>query len=224
MLRTKATHGQTMVELALIAPLFFMVIFGIIVVGIGVFYQQQLTNAAREAARFATVNTGSAQCPTVSNRTPGIVVADSYWPCDAPAARWPKMTLHARNAVFGLVRTDVHISACWSGYWTKDTLGNWAAWDQLPRDPATLTPNPFRHCTIGGVDPRLATSSLSCPAPATTTSDDMASSWSSRSSGNANQVTIYACYVWRPPLAGFLLIPSEVTLRAAITEALEYQQ
>ena len=45
--------GQTMVELALVLPLFIMVVVGIIVLGIGVFYNQQLSNAAREAARFA---------------------------------------------------------------------------------------------------------------------------------------------------------------------------
>ena len=42
--------GQTMVELALVMPLFIMVVVGIIVLGIGVFYNQQLSNAAREAA------------------------------------------------------------------------------------------------------------------------------------------------------------------------------
>ena len=40
----------------------------------------------------------------------------------------------------------------------------------------------------------------------------------------ANTVTAYACYVWRPPLAGFLLIPETVTMRAVITEAIERQQ
>ena len=37
-------------------------------------------------------------------------------------------------------------------------------------------------------------------------------------------MTAYACTVWRPPLAGFLLIPSEVTLRAVITEPIQRQQ
>ena len=37
------TTGQTLVEIALILPLFLMVLVGIIVLGIGVFYQQQMT-------------------------------------------------------------------------------------------------------------------------------------------------------------------------------------
>jgi hypothetical protein len=79
---------------------------------------------------------------------------------------------------------------------------------------------------MGGVDPSVDASSLSCPAPATTLADDMASnlSISSPTGTAANQVTVYACYEWRPPLAGFLLIPQTVTLRATITEAMEYQQ
>lgn len=217
--------GQTMVELALVAPLFFMVIFGIIILGIGVFYQQQIAHAAREAARYAVVNTGSAQCPTVSNLPPdAAVVASSYWACDPPATRWPEMTAHARQSVFGLSRSAVHVSACWSGFWTKDTSLNWADYDALPRDQTTQAPNPFRQCTIGGVDPRLSAESLSCPAPITSASDDMASSYVTSTGGNTNQVTVYACYEWRPPLAGFLLIPPTMTMRAVITEALQYQQ
>lgn len=215
-----------MVELALVAPLFFMVIFGIIILGIGVFYQQQVANAAREAARYAIVNTGSAQCPTVSNREPDLAVyASSYWACDPPITRWPKMTAAARDAVFGIDRSELHVSACWSGYWTRDTSGAWADYDALPRAlAAPYTPNELRTCTIGGIDPRSAADSLSCPAPLTTVSDDMASSYSTSTYGSANQVTAYACYVWRPPLAGFLLIPPTVTLRAVVTEALQYQQ
>lgn len=214
-----------MVELALVAPLFFMVIFGIIILGIGVFYQQQVAHAAREAARYAVVNTGSAQCPTVSNLLPdAAVVANSYWACDPPATRWPEMTAHTRESVFGLSRSAVHVSACWSGFWTKDTLGNWADYDALPRDQTTQLPNPFRQCTIGGNDPNLSAENLSCPGPITTASDDMASSYVTSTGGNTNQVTVYTCYEWKPPLAGFLLIPSTVTLRAVVTEALQYQQ
>ncbi|HEX7197587.1 MAG TPA: TadE family protein, partial [Candidatus Limnocylindria bacterium] len=124
-----------MVELALVAPLFFMVIFGIIVLGIGIFYQQQVAHAAREAARFAVVNTGSASCPVVSNREADPATRpDSYWACDPPTTRWPKMTAHTRASVFGLNASALHVSACWSGHWTKDTLGNWADFDALPRE------------------------------------------------------------------------------------------
>ena len=226
MLTRPRSKGQAMVEFALVAPLFFMLIFGIIIIGIGVYYQQQVAHAAREAARYAVVNSGSAQCPTVSNLPPdAATVASSYWACDPPATRWPEMTAHARGSVVGLSASAVHVSACWSGYWTQDTLGNWADYDALPRD---LNPpyasNPFRQCTIGGIDPRLDEENLSCPAPITTATDDMASSYVTSTGGNTNQVTVYVCYQWSPPLAGFLLIPPTVTMRAVVTEALQYQQ
>ena len=226
MLSRRQSRGQTLVEFALVAPLFFMLIFGIIIIGIGVFYQQQVAHAAREAARFAVVNTGSAQCPTVSNRLPdAAVVTGNYWACDPPATRWPKMTAYARGSILGLSPSAVHVSACWSGYWTTDTSGAWADWDALPRSQVSpFAANPFRQCTIGGVDPRLAPETLSCPAPITTLSDDMASSYVTSNGGNPNQVTVYACYEWKPPLAGFLLIPPTVNITAVVTEALQYQQ
>ena len=40
----------------------------------------------------------------------------------------------------------------------------------------------------------------------------------------ANRVTVYACYVWAPPMAGFLLIPTTVTFRAVISEPIQRQQ
>ena len=72
-------RGQAMVEFALAAPLFFLVLVGIIVLGLVVYYTQQLTNAAREAAWFAAVHSASAQCPVVGNLnpvSPGLVSTD----------------------------------------------------------------------------------------------------------------------------------------------------
>jgi Flp pilus assembly protein TadG len=48
--------GQAMVEFALIAPLFFFLLFSIIEFGRAVYYIQMLNNAAREGARFAIVH------------------------------------------------------------------------------------------------------------------------------------------------------------------------
>ncbi len=60
--------------------------------------------------------------------------------------------------------------------------------------------------------------------PLTTAANDMASSISASYGGTANEVTVFACFNWVPPGAGFLLIPETVTLRAVITESLQYQQ
>lgn len=253
---TNAPRGQTLTEFALISPLFFMVLFGIVVLGIGVFYQQQVTNAAREAARYAAVHSATARCPTVSNLAPDVSLLplpNSYTAtCDPPASRWPKMTAHARERVFGLNSAGVQVTACWSGYWTKDTAGNWAAYDQIAADPnPPYTPNEFRQCTVrvyGWCDGQTGASTLqvmnprtgegsgcsgsnrsvsidcSKQFPLTTSSDDMASSFAGSNADNANQVTIVTCYAWNPPLAGFLLIPSTIDMVGVVTEALEYQQ
>jgi hypothetical protein len=238
--RRNGAPGQTLVEFALVLPLFLVVLTGIIVLGIGVYFQQQVTNAAREAARYAAIHSATAQCPTVSNLDPD-PPPQSYYRCDTPAARWPQMTGFARSHVFGLNGGDVQVSACWSGYWVTDVDGNYTDYDALPVDAESLAPNAFRNCTIPAIvagsevsiDPRTSVEVVSgnvvdipCtePMPLTTAANDMASNMSASYAGTANEVTVFACYNWHPPLAGFLLIPQTVTLRAVVTETLQYQQ
>ncbi len=214
-------RGQTLVEFALIAPLLFILVGGIIGLGIGVFYQQQLTNAAREGARYAAIHSETSQCPTVSNLEPhGSMlppdVAD--YDCDPPNLRWPEMTKHARGHVWGLSRSAVHLAACWSGYWDGSS-----GWDAAPINAVTRTPNEFKPCTIGGVKPGSNPSAIGCPPPLTTAADDQASSLAHSSAPSANQVTVYACYVWTPPFLG-PLIGSQITLRAVVSEAMQHQK
>jgi hypothetical protein len=217
----RASRGQALVEFALVLPLLVTVLAGTIILGVGVFYPQQLGNAAREAARYAVTHSATSDCPTVSWLPPDVSQAPgSYYACDPPPT-WPLMTTYARDQVFGMVRSDVHIAACWSSYWTKDSLGNWGSPDAPP--PSTTVSTEFRPCTIGGRDPRTNSSGLACPAT-TTSVDDTGSALSSSTGTNANEVTVYACYEWRPPLAGFLLIPQVVHMRAVVTQGLEYQQ
>ncbi len=219
-------RGQTLVELALVLPLLISVLFAVISFGLWVFYQQQLTNGAREAARYAALHSATSQCPTVSNLLPNPVPPGGYYLCDRPQDRWPFMTAAARQASFGLDRSQVWLSACWSGY--KDSFGNY---DALPTDPSTGLPNTFNWCSIAAVDPRKHAEDVpqpdypnSCRPPLTSAVDDQASDLAQSTSNNSSQVTVFACYLWRPPLAGFLLVPSIVTMRSVITEAVRYQQ
>ncbi len=229
-------RGQTLVETALVLPLFLMVLFGIIVVGLGVFYQQQLTNAAREAARFAAIHSATEPlCPVVP-RLPydpqGSYKPLSYLRCDRPEIGWPKMTAAAREAISGLRRADVQVAACWSGYRVPGTEGTAVGFDQKPPGvydiggvPTAVTPaeSVFVQCAIDGRDPTTEGELIGCSAGLATT--DQASAISEAPGRPvANTVTAYACYEWRPPLAGLLLIPNSVTLRAVITEAIQRQQ
>lgn len=231
LLRRHSTHsrGQALVEFALVLPLFLMVLMGVIVLGIIVFYNQQLTNAAREAARFASISSATAQCPVVGTLDPrgtGLNFTDSdgriaaydaplsYVRCDAPTA-WTRMTAFARSKVFGMNANGVIFSACWSGYRTP---GNF---DTPPPDFEPTSA--WAQCTIDGSDPTTNVGAIGCAAGLPT--GDTASAISSDDSRNpANRVTAYACYQFDPPMAGFLLIPQTVTMRAVISEPIQRQQ
>ena len=225
-------RGQALVEFALIFPIAMLVITGIIVFGLYIFYQQQLTNVAREAARFAAIHSSTALCPTASWRDPQAPPTTYRIGCDAPnnandAYPWPKMTDHARSLAFGLNQSTVWINACWSGYAPAGTVisspPNYSAAsgfplsDQPPVD-SFGNPNVFAPCTINRIDPVNDITALGCGSRMTTAADDPSSNVP------GNQVTVYACFQWAPPLAGFLMIPTTVTMRAVITEVIQRQQ
>lgn len=227
--RRSQPRGQTMVELALVLPLFVMLVTGIIVLGAGVFYQQQITNAAREAARYAALHSATARCPTVSSHRPANPPT-SYDPCDRPQEGWPKMTAAGRSAIFGLNPTAVRITPCWSGYVLDgNTPPNGidapppGLYYIVPSEPPVQINSTWTPCSIDGVDPTVSASAIDCTAGLARV--DTASN-ASEGQGTivANQVTVHACTVWTPPMAGFLLIPDQVTLRAVVTEPIERQQ
>ena len=62
----KLVRGQAMVEFALIAPLFFFLLFAIIEGGRFVFYYEMLSSATREGARYAIIHGSNAAdgCPS----------------------------------------------------------------------------------------------------------------------------------------------------------------
>ena len=59
-------RGQSLVEFALVLPLFLVLVMGIFDLGLAVFSYNSITNAAREGARLAIVNQDEA---TISTRT-----------------------------------------------------------------------------------------------------------------------------------------------------------
>ena len=68
--RGQGSRGQSMVEFALMAPLLFLILFGIVDFGRAIFYSNEITNAAREGARVAIL--ASNPCNTqVANPSPG---------------------------------------------------------------------------------------------------------------------------------------------------------
>lgn len=208
----ESPRGQSLVEFALVFPLFALVLFSVITLGLYVFYQAEVTNAARQAVRYTAIHSSTAQCPTTSWLTPQAPPL-SYYACDPPTS-WPGMKTAARAAVWGLDPSAVTLAACWSGF--RDPLD--ATSYDYPAIDASGNPNTYAQCTIAGTNPLTSQDAIPCPAPATTTSDDKASD------NAGNSVTVYACYRWAPPMAGFVLIPATVTIRAVVTEVIQRQQ
>jgi hypothetical protein len=92
--RRRRSRGQAMVEFALVAPMFFLVLFGIIEAGRFIFYYETLNNATREGARYAIVNgANTIGCPT-GPPAPGST------PCDVAG---DDVRARVRNAAFGVL-------------------------------------------------------------------------------------------------------------------------
>jgi TadE-like protein len=225
------TRAQALAEFAIVFPIAMLVIFGIIVLGLFVFYQQQITNVAREAARWAAIHSSTSPCPTIGWRDaqPAGVYPNPF-ACDGPAnpndtVPWPAMSAQARSNAWGMNASTVMINACWSGYLRPGmTPGGSTNADFPPVEDLGAGPvqNTFVQCTIDGIDPTTSQSSLGCRLRMTTAADDPASD---KADGLVNnQVTVYACFQWTPPLAGLLMIPSSVTMQATITETIQRQQ
>lgn len=217
--RHPRSRGQALVEFTLVFPLVLLLLFGVVAMGLWIFYQQEITNAAREAARYAAIHSSTAQCPTVSWRDPQ-TPPNSYYRCDSPTSTpdpWPNMTAAGRAQVWGIAPTAVFVNACWSGYVPPASPPGTLA-DSPAVDPATGTANTYVQCDIGGVNPIANQGALACGEGVTSSSDDPSSDQP------GNRVTAYVCTVWKPPMAGFVLIPGEVTIRSVVTEDIQRQQ
>src|SRR5262245_39208518 len=59
-----ARRGATMVEVAIVLPVLFLFIFGMVIGGVGVFRYQTLASLAREATRYASVHGTEYQADT----------------------------------------------------------------------------------------------------------------------------------------------------------------
>lgn len=72
---SKRTRGQALAEFALVAPIFFLILFSIIDFGRYVYYVQILNNASREGARYAIVH-GANSFQSSGPAAPGFTSSD----------------------------------------------------------------------------------------------------------------------------------------------------
>jgi Flp pilus assembly protein TadG len=71
-------YGVVAVEFAILAPLLFLILFGIINWGVLLFDKAVITNAAREGARWAAINATSSGCDNSVESTPDDPCAVAY--------------------------------------------------------------------------------------------------------------------------------------------------
>lgn len=96
--------GQAMVEFALVAPMFFLLLFAIIEAGRFIFYYETLSHATREGARYAIVNgANTLGCPS-GPPAPGTSG------CDTSGAN---VVTRVRQSAFGVPAAGISVDRCW---------------------------------------------------------------------------------------------------------------
>lgn len=93
--RRRAAGGQALAEFALVAPLFFLLLFAIIEGGRFVFYYEMLNAATREGARYAIVHGYNA-----ADGCPSGTMPDGSTSCDPTG---DNVRAAVRDAALGLV-------------------------------------------------------------------------------------------------------------------------
>jgi Flp pilus assembly protein TadG len=94
----RRSPGQALVEFALVAPIFFLVLFAIVEAGRFVFYYEVLHNATREGARYAIVHGENSFDPTGPPNDPsGADVIASV-----------------KRAAFGVLGSGVSVTPTWN--------------------------------------------------------------------------------------------------------------
>jgi len=83
--RRRHDEGQGLAEFAIVLPIFLLVVFGMIDVGRVVWATDNITNAAREGARFASIHGGSfiTSCPVGPGLTGTPQVTCPAWSPDS---------------------------------------------------------------------------------------------------------------------------------------------
>ena len=107
-------RGQAMVEFALVAPLFFLLLFSIIEFGRAVYYIQMLNNAAREGARYAIVHGGPGwRTGCASGPFPATPAYANAIVCDPTGDRVVAANKSAAIAIIDASANDFQVHVLW---------------------------------------------------------------------------------------------------------------
>ena len=111
----QAARGQALVEFALVAPIFFLILFAVIEGGRFILYYETLSNATREGGRYAIVNGANALCTATSGPT-GPMPAD--WTKAIPGCldvTGERVKQRVKDSAFGLLGDTVVVTPEWLG-------------------------------------------------------------------------------------------------------------
>lgn len=100
----RSRRGQAMVEFALVAPIFFLILFGIIEGGRFIYYYETLSHATREGARYAIVNGANSLTCSTGPAAPGTSSCD---PDGSDVAD------RVRAAAVGMVGPAITVTPVW---------------------------------------------------------------------------------------------------------------
>jgi Flp pilus assembly protein TadG len=102
--RSHRSRGQALVEFAIVAPIFFVLLFAIIEAGRFILFYETLNNATREGARYAIVNgANSLTCPTGPPAPKSVA-------CDPTGAH---VVARVKAAAFNVMGTGVAVAPSW---------------------------------------------------------------------------------------------------------------
>ena len=110
-------RGQSLVEFALIFPMFLVLLFGMLDIGRVIWANDALTNAAREGARYAVVHGGSelVACPT----GPGVNTTPSGCPAVGTDGKDPTRQAAQNYSIAGGAGVTVYV--CYGSGCTGNT-------------------------------------------------------------------------------------------------------
>jgi hypothetical protein len=102
--RRQRTRAQALAEFALVAPVFFLVLFAIVEAGRFMFYYETLNNATREGARYAIVNGANSLGCSTGPAAPGTTSCD-------PSG--DDVRDHVRNTALGMPGSAIAVTSTW---------------------------------------------------------------------------------------------------------------
>ena len=105
--RSRRTTGQALVEFAMVAPVFFLLLFAIIEGGRFILFYQSLNNATREGARYAIVHGSNSSCPS------GPMPPGSPPPLGCYDAPGDNVIQRVKDAAFGVLGPSVVVTPTW---------------------------------------------------------------------------------------------------------------